>query len=132
MAVTTTKLMDTDWRGQTIITMSAHNSAIDPAVDASGLQGWIAGSLLAISKLHWNLTAAVTISWGGTGGVADAFILTGNGSYGYTSGQPAIACTRTSSTVVTSDVIVTPGAACDGTIVIEYTKQALGGTGWSA
>ena len=132
MAATTTKLMDTDWRGQTHITMAAHNAAIDPAVDASGLQGWVAGSLLAISKVHWNLTATVTISWGGTGGVDNAFILTGNGSYGFAAGQPAITCSRTSTSAPTSDIIVTPGASCDGTIVIEYTKMALNGSGWSA
>lgn len=134
MANTVTKLMDTDWRGQTHITMS-NDTATTTIVDASGLSGWVAGSLLAISKIYWNTNSPATgvvISWGGTGGVDNAFILLGSGSYGYTSGQPAITCSRTSSTVTTSDIIMVPGSACYGTIVIEYTKMALAGTGWSA
>jgi len=113
MANTVTKLMDTDWRGQSHITLVGQGSGALVVVDASGLSGWVAGSLLAISKIYWNTNSpagGVTVSWGGTGGVDNAFILTGNGSYGYTSGQPAITCSRTSSTAVTSDIIINPGA----------------------
>ena len=134
MANTVTKLMDTDWRGQTHVTMT-NDTGATTLVDASGLSGWVAGSLLAISKIYWNTDSpagGVVISWGGTGGVGDAFVLIGSGSYGYTSGQTAITCSRTSSTAATSDIIMTPGAACYGTIVIEYTKMALNGSGWSA
>jgi hypothetical protein len=136
MANTITKLMDTDWRGQTHVTMTADtNSSPLTVVDASNLSGWVAGSLLALSKIYWNTdspAAGVIVSWGGTGGVSNAFVLIGSGSYGYTSGQPAITCSRTSSTAVTSDILLTNAAACNGTFVIEYTKMALNGSGWSA
>ena len=136
MANTVTTFMDTAWRGKKNVTMTAAtNGSGLLVVDASGLSGWVAGSLLAISKIYWNTdspAAGIIVSWGGTGGVNNAFVLIGSGSYGYASGQPAITCSRTSTTAVTSDIILTNAAACNGTFVIEYTKMALNGSGWSA
>ena len=134
MANTVTKLMDTDWRGQTHVTMT-NDTGATTLVDASGLSGWVAGSLLAISKIYWNTDSpagGVVISWGGTGGVGDAFVLIGSGSYGYTSGQPALPTNAVGTNAVTGDLLLVNASAAVGTIIVEYTKMALNGSGWSA
>jgi len=135
MATVVKKLMDTDWRTQHIVVIdNAANSDVI-VIDNSGLSGWVAGSKLAISKLFWTTdspTAGFKLIFKGSGGtLGTIFMFNGNGSYGYTSGQPALSCDHTSVTAVTCDLHVT-NATANGTLLIECTKQALDGTGWTA
>ena len=135
MATVTKKLMDTDWRTQHIVVIDNQANSDVLIIDASGLSGWVAGSKLAISKLYWTSdspAAGFKFVFKGSGGtLGTIFMCNGNGSYGYNSGQPALSCDHTSSTAVTCDLHIT-NATANATFVIECTKQALDGTGWSA
>jgi len=136
MAVVATTLMDTDWRVQVRANISGTNSA-ETMIDISGLQGWIAGSKLSLSKVFWSLgSGVVTLRWDGTGGggatTEDAIVLNGGGTYGYTSGQPALLSNAVGTDAVTGDLTVVNASAAVGTIIVECTKMALDGTGWSA
>ena len=136
MAVVATTLMDTDWRVQVRANISGTNSA-ETMIDISGLQGWIAGSKLSLSKVFWSLgSGVVTLRWNGTGGggatTEDAIVLNGGGTYGFTSGQPALISNAVGTDPVTSDLLIVNASAAVGTIIVECTKMALDGTGWSA
>jgi|TARA_Y100000034_G_scaffold132514_1_gene195700 hypothetical protein len=136
MAVVATTLMDTDWRVQARANISSTNSGT-VLIDISGLQGWVAGSKLALSKVFWSLgSGVVTLRWDGTGGggatTEDAIVLNGGGTYGYTSGQPALLSNAVGTDAVTGDLTVVNASAAVGTIIVECTKMALDGSGWSA
>jgi len=136
MAVVATTLMDTDWRVQVRANISGTNSG-ETMIDISGLQGWVAGSKLSLSKVFWSLgSGVVTLRWNGTGGggatTEDAIVLNGGGTYGYTSGQPALLSNAVGTNAVTGDLTVVNSSAAVGTIIVECTKMALDGSGWSA
>ena len=136
MAVVATTLMDTDWRVQVRANISGTNSG-ETMIDISGLQGWVAGSKLSLSKVFWSLgSGVVTLRWNGTGGggatTEDAIVLNGGGTYGYTSGQPALLSNAVGTNAVTGDLTVFNSSAAVGTIIVECTKMALNGSGWSA
>ena len=130
--------MDTDWRVQASATLVADTNAAPGLllVDASGLQGWIAGSKLAITKVFWTLgTGIATLMWNGTGGgsaaTEDALVIQGNGSYGYSPGQPALLSLAVGTNAVTGDLMIVNAAAVTGTIIVECTKfQNNLGIGW--
>lgn len=136
MAVVATTLMDTDWRVQARATISGTNAGT-VLIDISGLQGWVAGSKLSLSKVFWSLgSGVVTLRWNGTGGggatTEEAIVLNGGGTYGYTSGQPALLSNAVGTDAVTGDLTVVNASAAVGTIIVECTKMALNGSGWSA
>ena len=132
--------MDTDWRVQASATLVADTNAAPGLllVDASGLQGWIAGSKLAITKVFWTLgTGIATLMWNGTGGgsaaTEDALVIQGNGSYGYSPGQPALLSLAVGTNAVTGDLMIVNAAAVTGTIIVECNKHVnSSGAGWSA
>ena len=132
--------MDTDWRVQASATLVADTNAAPGLllVDASGLQGWIAGSKLAITKVFWTLgTGIATLMWNGTGGgsaaTEDALVIQGNGSYGYSPGQPALLSLAVGTNAVTGDLMIVNAAAVTGTIIVECNKHVTtAGAGWSA
>ena len=140
MANNVKELMDTDWRVQASATLVADTNAAPGLllVDASGLQGWIAGSKLAITKVFWTLgTGIATLMWNGTGGgsaaTEDALVIQGNGSYGYSPGQPALLSLAVGTNAVTGDLMIVNAAAVTGTIIVECNKHVTtAGAGWSA
>ena len=136
MAIAATTLMDTDWRVQVRANVSSTNAGAT-MIDISGLQGWVAGSKLSLSKVFWSLgSGVVTLRWNGTGGggatTEDILVLNGGGTYGYTSGQPALPTNAVGTDPVTGDLLIVNASAAVGTIIVECTKMALDGTGWSA
>ena len=133
--------MDTDWRVQASATLVADTNAAPGLllVDASGLQGWIATSKLALTKVFWSIngTGTATLMWNGTGGggatTEDAIVMNGNGSYGYAPGQPALLSNAVGTNAVTGDLMIVNAAAVTGTIIVECNKHATSsGLGWSA
>ena len=141
MANNVKELMDTDWRVQASATLVADTNAAPGLllVDISGLQGWIAASKLAITKVFWSLngTGTATLMWNGTGGggatTKDALVLNGNGSYGYSPGQPALLSDAVGTNAVTGDLMIVNAAAVTGTIIVECNKHVTtAGAGWSA
>ena len=133
--------MDTDWRVQASATLVADTNAAPGLllVDISGLQGWIAASKLAITKVFWSIngTGTATLMWNGTGGggatTKDALVLNGNGSYGYSPGQPALLSDAVGTNAVTGDLMIVNAAAVTGTIIVECNKHVTtAGAGWSA
>ena len=105
-------------------------------IDISGLQGWIATSKLAITKVFWSIGSGVaTLRWNGTGGggatTEDAIVMNGGGSYGMTAGQPALVSNAVGTNAVTGDLMIVNAAAVTGTIIVECTKfQNNLGIGW--
>ena len=141
MANNVKELMDTDWRVQASATLVADTNAAPGLllVDISGLQGWIAASKLAITKVFWSIngTGTATLMWNGTGGggatTKDALVLNGNGSYGYSPGQPALLSDAVGTNAVTGDLMIVNAAAVTGTIIVECNKHVTtAGAGWSA
>ena len=141
MANNVKELMDTDWRVQASATLVADTNAAPGLllIDISGLEGWVAASKLAITKVFWSLngTQTATLMWNGTGGggatTKDAIIMNGNGSYGYSPGQPALLSDAVGTNAVTGDLMIVNSAAVTGTIIVECNKHATaGGAGWSA
>ena len=135
-------LMDTDWRVQARITLSADTNASPGLtfIDISALDGWDAGSKLALSKIFWTVahpSGAVHLQWHGTGGGSAAshaaIILQGNGTYGYQPGQPALLSDAVGTGAATGDLHIINAAAVSGTIIVECTKHvSQTGTGWGA
>ena len=141
MANNVKELMDTDWRVQASATLVADTNAAPGLllIDISGLQGWIATSKLALTKVFWSINGSgtATLMWNGTGGggatTKDALVLNGNGSYGYSPGQPALLSDAVGTNAVTGDLMIVNSAAVTGTIIVECNKHATaGGAGWSA
>ena len=132
--------MDTDWRVQASITLQADTNAGTGALllDISGLQGWIATSKLALTKVFWSIGSGVaTLVWNGTGGggatTKDAIVMNGGGTYGYSPGQPALLSDSIGTNAVTGDLMVVNAAAVTGTIIVECNKHVnSSGLGWSA
>ena len=132
--------MDTDWRVQASITLQADTNAGTGALllDISGLQGWIATSKLALTKVFWSIGSGVaTLVWNGTGGggatTKDAIVMNGGGTYGYSPGQPALLSDSVGTNAVTGDLMVVNAAAVTGTIIVECNKHVnSSGLGWSA
>ena len=133
--------MDTDWRVQASATLVADTNAAPGLllIDISAIAKWVAGSKLALSKVFWSLngTQTATLMWNGTGGggatTKDAIIMNGNGSYGYSPGQPALLSDAVGTNAVTGDLMIVNSAAVTGTIIVECNKHATaGGAGWSA
>ena len=133
-------LMDTDWRVQASITLQADTNAGTGALllDISGLQGWIATSKLALTKVFWSIGSGVaTLVWNGTGGggatTKDAIVMNGGGTYGYSPGQPALLSDSVGTNAVTGDLMVVNASAVTGTIIVECNKHVnSSGLGWSA
>ena len=141
MANNVKELMDTDWRVQASATLVADTNAAPGLllIDISGLQGWIATSKLALTKVFWSIngTGTATLMWNGTGGggatTEDAIVMSGNGSYGYAPGQPALLSNAVGTNAVTGDLMIVNAAAVTGTIIVECNKHATSsGLGWSA
>ena len=140
MAQEIKELMDTDWRVQYRVTMQADTNSGTGLlfIDISGLQGWIATSKLAITKVFWSIGSGVaTLVWNGTGGggatTKDAIVMNGGGSYGYSPGQPALLSDSVGTNAVTGDLMVVNAAAVTGTIIVECNKHVnSSGLGWSA
>ena len=140
MANNVKELMDTDWRVQASATLVADTNAAPGLllIDISGLQGWIATSKLALTKVFWTLgTGIATLMWNGTGGgsaaTEDALVIQGNGSYGYSPGQPALLSLAVGTNAVTGDLMIVNAAAVTGTIIVECNKHVTtAGAGWSA
>ena len=138
MAQEIKELMDTDWRVQYRVTMQADTNSGTGLlfIDISGLQGWIATSKLALTKVFWSIGSGVaTLVWNGTGGggatTEDGIVLNGGGSYGFTSGQPALVSYAVGTNAVTGDLMIVNAAAVTGTIIVECTKfQNNLGIGW--
>ena len=133
--------MDTDWRVQASATLVADTNAAPGLllIDISGLQGWIATSKLALTKVFWSIngTGTATLMWNGTGGggatTEDAIVMNGNGSYGYAPGQPALLSNAVGTNAVTGDLMIVNAASVTGTIIVECNKHATSsGLGWSA
>ena len=132
--------MDTDWRVQASITLQADTNAGTGALllDISGLQGWIATSKLALTKVFWSIGSGVaTLVWNGTGGggatTKDAIVMNGGGTYGYSPGQPALLSDSVGTNAVTGDLMIVNAAAVTGTIIVECNKHVnSSGLGWSA
>jgi len=140
MANNVKELMDTDWRVQASATLQADTNAAPGLllIDISGLQGWIATSKLAITKVFWSIGSGVaTLVWNGTGGggatTKDAIVMNGGGSYGYSPGQPALLSDSVGTNAVTGDLMVVNASAVTGTIIVECNKHVnSSGLGWSA
>ena len=140
MAQEIKELMDTDWRVQYRVAMQADTNSGTGLlfIDISGLQGWIATSKLAITKVFWSLgTGIATLMWNGTGGggatTKDAIVMNGNGSYGYSPGQPALLSDAVGTNAVTGDLMIVNAAAVTGTFIVECNKHVnSSGEGWSA
>ena len=129
--------MDTDWRVQASATLQADTNASGLIlIDISALNRWAAGSKLALSKVFWSIGSGVaTLQWNGTGGggatTEDAIVMNGGGSYGMTSGQPALLSNAVGTYAVTGDLMIVNAAAVTGTIIVECTKfQNNLGIGW--
>ena len=131
--------MDTDWRVQASITLQADTNAGTGLlfIDISGLQGWIATSKLALTKVFWSIGSGVaTLVWNGTGGggatTKDAIVMNGGGTYGYSPGQPALLSNAVGTNAVTGDLMIVNAAAVTGTIIVECNKHVnSSGEGWS-
>jgi len=137
MANNVKELMDTDWRVQASATLQADTNASGLIlIDISALNRWAAGSKLALSKVFWSIGSGVaTLQWNGTGGggatTEDAIVMNGGGSYGMTSGQPALLSNAVGTNAVTGDLMIVNAAAVTGTIIVECTKfQNNLGIGW--
>ena len=139
MANNVKELMDTDWRVQASATLQADTNAGTGLllIDISGLQGWIAASKLAITKVFWSLgTGIATLQWNGTGGggatTEDAIVMNGGGTYGYSPGQPALLSLAVGTNAVTGDLMIVNAAAVTGTIIVECNKHVTSaGAGWT-
>ena len=138
MANNVNELMDTDWSVQAIATLQADTNSGTGLllIDISGLNRWVAGSKLAVSKVFWSIGSGVaTLMWNGTGGggatTEDAIVMNGGGSYGMTAGQPALLSNAVGTNAVTGDLMIVNAAAVTGTIIVECTKfQNNLGIGW--
>ena len=138
MANNVKELMDTDWRVQASATLQADTNASPGLllIDISTLNAWAAGSKLALAKVFWSLgTGVATLMWNGTGGggatTEDAKVMNGCGSYGFTSGQPALLSYAVGTNAVTGDLMIVNSSAITGTIIVECTKfQNNLGIGW--
>ena len=139
MANNVKELMDTDWRVQASATLQADTNSGTGLllIDISGLNRWVAGSKLAVSKVFWSIGSGVaTLMWNGTGGggatTEDAIVMNGGGSYGMTAGQPALLSNAVGTNAVTGDLRIVNASAVTGTIIVECTKHVSGaGVGWS-
>ena len=131
--------MDTDWRVQASATLQADTNSGTGLllIDISGLNRWVAGSKLALSKVFWSIgTGVATLVWNGTGGggatTKDAIVMNGGGTYGYSPGQPALLSDSVGTNAVTGDLMVVNASAVTGTIIVECTKHVdSSGLGWS-
>ena len=130
--------MDTDWRVQASATLQADTNASGLIlIDISGLNRWVAGSKLPITKVFWSLgTGIATLMWNGTGGggatTKDALVMNGGGTYGYSPGQPALLSLAVGTNAVTGDLMIVNAAAVTGTIIVECNKHVTSaGAGWT-
>ena len=139
MANNVKELMDTDWRVQASATLQADTNSGTGLllIDISGLNRWVAGSKLAVSKVFWSIGSGVaTLMWNGTGGggatTEDAIVMNGGGSYGMTAGQPALFSNAVGTNAVTGDLMIVNASAVTGTIIVECTKHVdASNVGWS-
>ena len=131
MAITNVEIMDTDWKTIIKSVFSATNSAAT-LVDVSGLQGWQAGGLVNISAIAWSTSSPLTLIWAGSS-ATDAMVLNGNGTYGGSTGFPAIS---NNAGTPTGDINLTNASAAVGYLVIVCHKIAtvpgVGNAGWNA
>ena len=121
MAVTNQTLIDTSYK-TVIKTVSdnASNSAVS-ILDASALSLASSNPRLSIAKIWWSIESAsggVELIWDATSNV-QAIILSGNGTYGYHAGQPAL--NNNAGTGISGDVLVT-NATGTFTLVTEFHK----------
>ena len=121
MAVVNQTFQDSRYRTIVKTTTTGTNSTTS-VLDASGLVGYVAEgtSLLTIAKVSWSVSSQTDILWDATSNVV-ALSISGNGTYGFMPGQPAIANNGAAANV-TVDVLITNGSASVGFIVIEYHK----------
>ena len=136
MANVIKEFMDTKWRVQYRIILDADTNSGTGLIfiNASDLNSWIAGSLLSLSKVFWTSDSpagGIELVWAGTT-PKQAILMLGNGTYGFTSGQPSLV-NDASGGATLGDLNVVNAAAANATIIVECTKQVTAsGVGWSA
>ena len=131
MAITNVRMMDSNWKTIIKSVFSSTNSAAT-LVDASDLNGHQAGGLVNISAIAWSTSSPLTLIWAG-GTATDALVLSGNGTYGGSTGFPAIS---NNAGTPTGDINLTNASAAVGYFVIVCHKIAtvpgVGNAGWNA
>ena len=121
MALTNQTLIDTSFK-TVIKTVSdnAANSAVS-ILDASELLLATTNPRLSIAKIWYSIEAAsggVELLWDASSNI-QCVILAGNGTYGYTSGQPALV--NNAGSGISGDVLVT-NATGTFTLITEFHK----------
>tara|TARA_B100001750_G_C15478682_1_gene584096 strand:+ start:39 stop:431 length:393 start_codon:yes stop_codon:yes gene_type:complete len=130
MAIVNQTIQDSKYRTM-IKTTSTGTTSAGTIVDCSGLVGFEVGGLLNIAKISWSLSSQVDLLWDATSNVL-ALPLTGNGTYGFMPGQPALP-NNAAAANRTGDVLFTASSACIGYVVIEFHKVPNSlGVGWGA
>ena len=121
MAVTNQTLIDTSFK-TVIKTVSdnASNSAVS-ILDASAITLADSNPIVSIAKIWYSIEAAsggVELLWDASSNI-QCVILAGNGTYGYTSGQPALV--NNAGSGISGDVLVT-NATGTFTLITEFHK----------
>lgn len=121
MAVTNQTLIDTSFK-TVIKTVSdnASNSAVS-ILDASAITLADSNPRVSIAKIWYSIEAAsggVELLWDASSNI-QCVILAGNGTYGYTSGQPALV--NNAGSGISGDVLVT-NATGTFTLITEFHK----------
>jgi len=121
MAVTNQTLIDTSFK-TVIKTVSdnAANSAVS-ILDASAITLADSNPRVSIAKIWYSIEAAsggVELLWDASSNI-QCVILAGNGTYGYTSGQPALV--NNAGSGISGDVLVT-NATGTFTLITEFHK----------
>ena len=121
MAVTNQTLIDTSFK-TVIKTVSdnASNSAVS-ILDASAITLADSNPRVSIAKIWYSIEAAsggVELLWDATSNV-QCVILAGNGTYGYSAGQPGLV--NNAGSGITGDVLVT-NATGTFTLITEFHK----------
>ena len=116
MAVVLQEIVDSDFEYFLKITTTGTNSAAS-VFDASAAEGAATDPRTSITGVAWSVAAQTDILWDATSNV-QCTILTGNGSYGYMPGQPAL--TNNAGSGISGDVNVVNAT---GTLnLLELTK----------
>ena len=134
MANVIKQLMDRPWRVQYRVILDADtNSGTGLTfIDISALGNFSAGSLLSLAKVFWTTDSpagGIELVWAGTT-PKQAILMLGNGTYGFTAGQPALPADAAGGATL-GDLNIVNAAAANATIIVECTKVSDANTGWS-